>query len=180
MPATCFALSIVRAPAEGLEVPPELSIRWAALPPQIRRHLATFLAPARPAEAPGALVPRITAAASAAPAPAAPTSAVPAGFLADLAAGGPLLRAAFPRLVRRLASVDTAAADTAVADAAGPLAVHITCEATHDGSFFGFMQPTGRRVRFDEIHHVALGPGNVAEARVELDFRAIIRQLASG
>lgn len=169
MPAFSRALSIVRDPAEGLAVPPPLSARWAELPPPLRRHLASFLAPARPADPPGALAARVAAAPTAPTAPGPPGS-VPASFLEDLAAGGPHLRAAFPNLVRRLASID----------GADPLVVRVTCEGAHDGPFFGFMLPTNRRIRFDELHHLTLARDGAADVRVAIDFRAIVRQLAGG
>ena len=90
---------------------------------------------------------------------------MPSTFIEDLISGGPRLRAAFPGLVRRLAWVDVSS-------------ICIECEGVHDGAFFDFMLPTRRRVRFDEIHEIALH-GGVVEDRVSIDFRSIIRQLVA-
>lgn len=160
----CTALSIVPPPLEGLEVPPALAARWDALAPAIRRHLAGFLAD------PAVVVPprvRVEAAAAA---------GVPAAFLDDVAAGGAALRAAFPDLTRTLAALDAPGAG-----AGATLGVRIACEGTHDAPFHGFMLPTRRRVRFDELHLITLdATGAPACDRVAIDLRGIVRRLVGG
>lgn len=148
-------LTLVRDP--GIEVAPLLRGRWSELAPALREHLAAFLAPE------AEVVTRIEVAESV-------SEGVPASFTADLAGGGALLRAAFPDLERRLVSIEVAAG------AEGAVAVRVACEGTHAGAFFGFMLPTRRRVRFEELHELAVRGGAVSD-RVTIDVRAIVRQL---
>ena len=93
----------------------------------------------------------------------------PPTFVDDLAAGGLGLRAAFPRLARRIVGID--AGDRVV--------VRVACDGTHDGDFYGFLIATGRRVRFDERHELLVRGGELAAHRVEIDLRAIVRQLSA-
>jgi predicted ester cyclase len=140
----------------GLEVAAPLIARWYELAPPLRSHLSQFLG------SDGAPEGRIAVT---------PDKAVPASFVDDLAAGGARLRAAFPDLSRRLATIE---------DREGrALSIRIECEGTHNGAFFGFMLPTRRRVRFDEVHEVALSEEGVDDL-VSIDIRAIVRQLAQG
>ncbi len=143
-------LTLVRDP--GLEVAPPLRGRWSELAPELQRHLAAFLAPDAAAQARIEVTER---------------EGVPASFAEDLAGGGPLLRAAFPDLVRELVAIEVAP---------GTVSVRVACEGTHAGAFFGFMLPTRRRVRFEEVHELAVRGGAVSD-RVTIDVRAIVRQL---
>jgi hypothetical protein len=101
-----------------------------------------------------------------------PPPETPAPFAADLACGGGARRAAFPDLVRRVVSIERTG-DRRVA-------IRVACTGTHAGAFFGFVKPTHRAVRFDEVHDVRVDGGRIIEDRLELDLRAIVRQISRG
>lgn len=134
-------------------VPPALAGPWRQLAGAVRCHVGAFLGD-RPVAA-GVVV--------------APTDA-PASFAEDLVRGAPTLHAAFPDLVRRVVAIDIDGRR---------VTVRVACEGTHDGAFFGFMMPTGRAVQFEEIHHLRVEHDELVEDRLELDLRAIIRQLGT-
>lgn len=94
---------------------------------------------------------------------------VPEPFATDVQGGAPRLRAAFPNLVRSLAAVDLGDAIT----------IQIAALATHEATFFGFLQATGRPVRFHEVHELSLADGRITEHRVAIDMRSIVRQLGA-
>ena len=125
-----------------LEVPASLSDRWVALAREVRERVEAFLT-------------RATDVAIAA-------DDLPPAFVRDLEGGGTRLRAAFPRLARRV---------TAIEDARGAIEIRVACEGDHDGDFYGFLRPSGRRVRFAERHVIA------GEHRIAIDLRAIVRQM---
>jgi hypothetical protein len=126
---------------------------WHRLGGAVHRHLGAFLGADRIAD--GIVV---------------PPPGTPAPFAADLAAGGLALRAAFPDLVRQVVSIERTSERG--------FAIRIACAGTHDGPFFGFVRPTHRRVRFEELHHVRIDGGRIVEDRLELDLRAIVRQIS--
>jgi predicted ester cyclase len=95
--------------------------------------------------------------------------ALPAAFMHDLSRGGPLFRAAFPELERRIA-------DLRWSDAALTLCVH--CDGEQRAPFYGVLAATGRRVRFDVVHRVELGRGRAIRHLVTLDVHDVLRQLA--
>jgi hypothetical protein len=97
---------------------------------------------------------------------------LPEDFARDVAAGGKLLRAAFPDLVRSVKSVDRTGPDE--------ILVRVGCEGHHGAAFFGILSPTGRRVAFDVVHSLVVSEGNVVQHRVTLDVPAIISQLVAG
>jgi predicted ester cyclase len=140
-------------PTPTFVVPPALAGSWRRLAEPVRAHVGSYLGD-RPV-ADGVVV--------------APREA-PATFAEDLARGAPTLHAAFPDLVRRVTSID---------DEGRHVTIRVACEGTHDGAFFGFMMPTGRAVRFEEIHHLRVERDALIEDRLEIDLRAIIRQLGS-
>lgn len=129
---------------------------WQALPEAARRHVEAFLGPRR-RRASGSAV--AVAGAEADP--------LPAVFGDDLARGGARLRAAFPDLQRRL-----------VVLAADPLVLEIECAGTHRGAFYDILAATHRRVRFVERHTLRVDHQRLVEDVLELDLRAIVRQLS--
>lgn len=139
---------------EALHVPSELESRWRALDSRVHAYLSRFLSFTAPGELPDEIATIDTA--------------VPPTFHADLIGGGPLLRAAFPGLVRAVVAID----------GGDHLVVRIACEGVQDGPFFGFMLATGRRVRFEEVHCMTIQKGKVVVDNVTIDMRLIIRQLA--
>jgi predicted ester cyclase len=136
--------------AASIDVPPALAEAWFALPMPVRAHVTAYLGTE--------------------PVATTVVADVPDCFADDLATGGRRLRAAFPALVRRLAAVDVAG---------DRVEIRIACEGTHDGAFFGLMTPTGRRVRFEERHVLAHAGDRVVVDRLELDLRAVVRQLGN-
>jgi hypothetical protein len=132
-----------------LEVPGSLSDRWLALAREVRECVEAFLGPGG---SPGEAVIE--------------GDELPPPFSADLAGGGARLRAAFPRLARRVTAIEGVA----------PVEIRISCEGDHDGEFYGFLRASGRTVRFVERHLVIMQRGTVAH-RVAIDLRAIVRQL---
>jgi hypothetical protein len=153
-------LRVVPAPKEtadaDLRIDAGVAIQWRALPAAGRARLSAFLAGAR-----GGEFPRCECT----------NAALPEAFARDLAYGGPLLRAAFPELVRCVKRVDRRT-DRVV--------VRVACEGRHDGAFFGILSPTGRHVAFDVVHDFAMRDGYVVEHRVSLDVPAILSQLVAG
>lgn len=134
-----------------LEVPATLSPAWRALPPTVRAQIEAFLG--------GAAPPRGVVAADAIPEP----------FARDLARGGGRLRAAFPRLVRRVIAIEAGAR----------IAIRVACDGVHDGDFYGCLSASRRRVRFDELHELVVDGGALARHQVAIDLRAIVRQLSA-
>lgn len=155
-----------------LEVDSAVAAAWRQLAAAVRGHVAGFLADAPDAP----VVPVAPVAPVVPPAPPAPRAKIlaprdaPAAFAADLERGGPALRAAFPALRRRVA---------AIALHADRVVITIACEATHDGTFFGFMRPTRRAVQFTETHAMRVDGDRVVDDALAIDLRAIIRQLAT-
>ena len=133
-----------------IEVPPALAAPWFALPIPVRAHVTAYLGTE--------------------PVAATVEAEVPDCFVDDLATGGRRLRAAFPALVRRVAAVEVAG---------DRVEIRIACEGNHDGAFFGLMTPTGRRVRFEEVHVLVVAHDRVIADRLALDLRAIVRQLGT-
>lgn len=134
-----------------LEVPVILSAAWRALAPAARSQVEAFLGGAAPC---GVVV---------------AADAIPEPFAQDLARGGGRLRAAFPRLARRVVAIEP-----------GPrLAIRVACDGVHDGEFYGFLRASRRRVRFDELHELIVDGGVLAWHRVAIDLRAIVRQLSA-
>ena len=127
-----------------LHVPIDLAADWARLPPAARAHLVGFLG----ARSSGIAV--------------AVDGALPPDFSADLARGGPGLRAAFTQLDRIVVAVDGSS-------------IRIRCRGAHDGLFYGFLRATGRVVEF--IEHHALTLHEPISDRVTIDLAAIVRQL---
>ena len=132
-----------------LEVPAPLTDRWVALARGVRDRVDAFLTQG---VTPVAVV---------------ADDELPASFAEDLAAGGLRLRAAFPGLARRIAAID----------GRDRIEIRVACEGAHDGEFYGFLRPTGRRVRFDEVLELIVRGGAIAAHRVAIDLRAIVRQL---
>ena len=126
---------------------------WHRLGGAVRRHLDAFLG----AERIGAGI-------------VVPPPEAPAPFAADLAGGGLALRVAFPDLVRTVIAIERAGERA--------FTIRIACAGTHDGAFFDVVKPTHRRVRFEELHHVRVEGDRIVEDRLELDLRAIVRQLS--
>lgn len=126
-----------------LHVPIDLASDWARLPPAVQAHLVGFL---------GSESSEIEIAVD---------GALPPDFSADLARGGPGLRAAFPRLERIVVAVEGST-------------IRIRCRGAHDGLFYGFLRATGRIVEFIEHHALTLRP---LGDRVAIDLAAIVRQL---
>lgn len=93
---------------------------------------------------------------------------LPEEFAVDLARGGPLLRAAFPDLRRRVIEV---------AQSPSLVSVRVRCEGGQTGPFFGLLSPTGRAVAFDVVHLIAAGTGHLARHQVAVDMRRIVVQL---
>ncbi|MGE0548141.1 MAG: ester cyclase [Kofleriaceae bacterium] len=139
--------------ASAIHVRATLDGSWQRLAAVVRDHLGAFLA-GRPVNDKVVVVSRET----------------PSTFADDLAVGAPQLHAAFPDLVRRVTAID---------DSGKRVTVRLSCQGTHDGAFFGFMMPTGRAVRFEEVHHIVVECDQLIEDRLELDLRTIIRQLAA-
>jgi hypothetical protein len=96
--------------------------------------------------------------------------ALPPAFATDAASGGSALRRAFP--VLRLDVVQ-------VEDAPHAVTISVRCEGDHRGTFFGMLAATGRRVSFDVVHRFEVAGGLVTRHRVVVDFRAIVRQIAT-
>jgi predicted ester cyclase len=141
-------------PTPTFIVPLALAGPWRRLADSVRCHVGSYLGDTPVAD--GVVV--------------APREA-PATFAEDLARGAPGLHAAFPDLVRRVTAIDD--------DGGRRVTIRVACEGTHDGAFFGFMMPTGRAVQFEEIHHLRVEREQLVEDRLELDLRAIIRQLGA-
>ena len=139
----------------ALSVPPRLIAQWRSLDVVVQHHLRTFFGVFARDAGEGVCVTHDGA-------------FVPGDFAADLARGGPGFRAAFPRLVRRLASIQSLAST---------IIVGVDCEGTQDGTFFGLLVPKGRTVRFEEVHMLAIGSRGAVEDRLSLDVRAIVSQL---
>ena len=76
------------------------------------------------------------------------------------------LSAAFPRLRRRV--VDVVIGDR--------FAVHLECEGLHEGCWHGIVQPTGRRVDFDERHELLVSDGRIRSDRMMLNHARILTQ----
>ncbi|MDX2090745.1 MAG: ester cyclase [Kofleriaceae bacterium] len=95
--------------------------------------------------------------------------AVPEPFAADVEEGAPRLRAAFPHLERSLVAVELG----------DEITIRIATRATHEATFYGFLQATGRAVQFDEVHALSLEHGQVTAHRVAIDMRSIVRQLGA-
>lgn len=133
-----------------LEVPAALTNAWRALAPAARDRIEAFLARGAPAGERAAV---------------AGGDAMPETFVDDLAGGGARLRAAFPRLARRVIAIEPGAR----------LAVRVACDGVHDGDFYGTLAASKRRVRFVVHHELALDGG---AHRVSIDLRAIVRQLS--
>jgi hypothetical protein len=156
----CFAVPELR---RGIEVPASLRARWLELGAAVQQAVAAFLDP------PGAAARRAWVATPVG-------TKLPASFAEDVGHGAPGLSQAFPRLSRSLAAIELAPAP---APDRIQLDVRVVCHGVHDGTFYGFMQATGRQVRFDEVHQLTFLDGRLVEDRVALDFRAIVRQLVS-
>ena len=93
---------------------------------------------------------------------------MPSTFAADLVAGRPHLRLAFPTLERTLVAVGR-----------GPRAtVRFACTGTHDGVWFDCVKPTHRRVWFDESHTLVTDPDGTVTDVVHIEYGEIVRQLA--
>jgi predicted ester cyclase len=80
------------------------------------------------------------------------------------------LSTAFPRLRRRV--VDVVIGDR--------FAVHLECEALHEGCWHGIVEPTGRRVDFDERHELLVSGGRIRSDRMMLNHARILTQLCGG
>jgi predicted ester cyclase len=80
------------------------------------------------------------------------------------------LSAAFPRLRRRV--VDVVIGDR--------FAVHLECEGLHEGCWHGLVEPTGRRVDFDERHELLVSDGRIRSDRMMLNHARILTQLCGG
>jgi predicted ester cyclase len=140
-------------PIPSFQVPPALAGPWRQLAASVRCHVGAFLGDRPVAE--GVVV--------------APREA-PASFADDLVRGAPTLHAAFPDLTRRVVAIDVDGRR---------VTIRVACEGTHDGAFFGFMMPTGRAVRFEAVHHLRVERDELIEDQLEIDLRAIIRQLGT-
>jgi len=137
---------------EALLVRLALRSRWTRLDPRVHAYLRGYLAPVPEAQ----------------PHRVAPVDAA-APFHEDLVRGGPLLRAAFPDLVREVVAIE----------GTDRIVVRIACDGIHAGPFFGFMRATGRHARFTETHVMELRDGRGLVDQVTIDIRSIIRQLAT-
>lgn len=138
---------------EDLAMDERMAARWRALDDAKRAPVASFLA-GTDVETCAVQV----------------TGGLPEGFAFDLSRGGRLFRAAFPGLVRRIASIDQRGEQ---------ILIRVACEGEHRATFFGLFSATARRVRFDVNHRLVLCAGTVVEHHVTLDLRALIIQLAT-
>jgi hypothetical protein len=80
------------------------------------------------------------------------------------------LSTAFPQLVRRVVAVAMG----------GPITVRIECEGRHDGMWGTIIQPTRRRVSFEEQHEIVALDGRMVSDRITLDVEHILNQLSGG
>jgi len=94
---------------------------------------------------------------------------LPREFVADLSAGGPLLRAAFPDLARKVSRVETVGEETVV---------RVRCLGDHRGPFYRLLSATGKEAGFDVVHRFVHHAEGRCEDRVAVDVRAIVTQLA--
>jgi hypothetical protein len=94
---------------------------------------------------------------------------LPTSLADDIARGGIRLRAAFPKLSRRVASVMREESR---------IIVRVACDGRHHGSFFEILAATGRHVSFEVTHVLALRGADLVEDHVKIDFREVARQLA--
>jgi SnoaL-like polyketide cyclase len=97
------------------------------------------------------------------------TGPLPESFIMDIQSGGPGLRRAFPGLVRTVERVSVTMTG---------VAVEIVCKGQHTGPFYDLFRPTGRSVRFSEVHDLIVHHGVLVEDAVAVDFRSVLRQLA--
>jgi len=135
-----------------LEVPDRLTNAWIALGSDVQARVAAFLDSDGLALA-GAKI----------------TADAPASFLDDLASGGGRLRAAFPRLTRRIVAIEPGARTC----------VRVACDGTHDGDFYGCLRASKRRVRFDAAHELVVRDGVLVAHTIAIDLRGIVRQLSA-
>jgi hypothetical protein len=151
-PPVLHVIPAPRAPGD-LAIDEPTVARWRALDDAKRARVAAFLADT------GVEMSSIRV-----------TGNVPENFARDLGSGGRTLRAAFPRLVRRVTGVLRHGEHTRIV---------VACEGEHLGPFFRLFSPTGRRVGFNVVHRLVARDGTVVEHRVTLDVRALIVQLAT-
>jgi SnoaL-like polyketide cyclase len=78
------------------------------------------------------------------------------------------LSTAFPQLVRRVVAVAMG----------GPITVRLECEGRHDGMWGAIIQPTRRRVSFEEQHEIVALDGRMVSDRITLDVEHILNQLS--
>ncbi len=147
-----------------LEIPASLSDRWVALAREVRERVEAFLGSRGSRGARGI---DDTGGPAGARVAVVDGGELPSTFVDDLAGGGAQLRAAFPGLARRV---------TAIEPGHGAIEIRVACEGDHDGDFYGFLRASGRRVRFDERHELAMRGRSIAH-RISIDLRAIVRQM---
>ena len=93
---------------------------------------------------------------------------LPDAFVRDLERGGPVLRRAFPDLVRRVVSVELAGEETLV---------RVRCEGEQQGAFYRLFSATFKHTTFDVVHGFVPQEARPVH-RISIDVRAIVTQLA--
>jgi hypothetical protein len=136
-------------------VAPAFVDTWRRLDDSVRDHVHAFLGTTSIAS--NVIVPAATD--------------LPPEIAVDLAQGGVALRAAFPELVRRVVAI--------AASNPRRVTIRVTCEGRHCGILFGLVKPTRRIVRFDAVHCLTCDGDRIVEDHLEIDLRAIVRQLAA-
>jgi hypothetical protein len=138
------------------EISPAALPSWRLLPHCVRWHVAVFpdISTSAHAYRPRRSVEALT-----------PPATSPAR--SDVAKVATRLRAAFPRLVRRV---------TAVA-MGGPIVVSLECTGLHEGMWGDIIYPTSRLATFEEQHDIVAIDGAIVSDSIMLDLPAILSQL---
>jgi len=148
-------------PACSIDVAESAELAWGALAPVIKQAVASFLSFRADVVT---AVPDVLVSGA---------SALPEVFRLDLARGAHRLRRAFPRLSRRVASIEHDSASDCVL-------ICVSSGGVHESPLFDLVLATSRRVHFEEVHRVYRADDDSVRHEVAVDVRSIVRQLGRG